>query len=212
VTIVLVDFPLSFQTTCQQFTIILDQYEKMENDKRFFTDDELAAVSKYLVGMSVRPYPNVLVPQSAGPTRVQAREELLMSKVIESCPFKAGMSFAVGGALGAFLGLFSSSVAPHQTERVMTAKETLLDMRKTIVSHAKNFAVIGLLFAGIECTVESYRGKSDMKNAIYSGFITGGALGLRAGPMGAVYGGCGFAAFSMAIDYFMHESSFMNPK
>ncbi len=60
--------------------------------------------------------------------------------------------------------------------------------------------------------IESYRGKSDFKNAMYSGFVTGGLLGFRAGAMGAVYGGCGFAAFSLAIDYFMHHSSLFNPK
>ena len=67
-------------------------------------------------------------------------------------------------------------------------------------------------FASTECVIESYRGKSDMKNAVYSGFATGGLLGFRAGPMGAVWGGCGFAAFSVAIDYFMHHSSLMNPQ
>ena len=94
----------------------------------------------------------------------------------------------------------------------LLSRETLIDMKNTIVSHGKNFAVIGLMFATTECLVESYRGKSDVKNAVYSGFLTGGMLGFRAGPMAAVYGGCGFAAFSVAIDYFMHESSFMNPK
>ena len=67
-------------------------------------------------------------------------------------------------------------------------------------------------FASTECVIESYRGKSDMKNAVYSGFATGGLLGFRAGPMGAVWGGCGFAVFSLAIDYFMHHSSLMNPQ
>ena len=66
-------------------------------------------------------------------------------------------------------------------------------------------------FAGTECIIESYRGKSDIKNAIYSGFATGGLLGFRAGPMAAVYGGCGFAAFSCVIDYFMHTSTLFNP-
>ena len=94
----------------------------------------------------------------------------------------------------------------------MTTKETLIDMKNTITSSGKNFAVIGLMFASTECMVESYRGKSDMKNAVYSGFITGGLLGLRAGVMGAVYGGCGFAAFSVVIDYFMHSSELFNPK
>lgn len=175
--------------------------------KPFFTPDEYEAVSKYLVGNNIRPYPNLFVPQSAGPARIQPKEELMMQNIMESCPFRGCMSFVVGGALGAFIGLFSSSIAPHQTTVQMNTRETLIDMKNTIVSNGKNFAVIGLMFAGTECLIESYRGKSDLKNSVYSGFVTGGALGLRAGPMGAVYGGCGFAAFSLAIDYFMHSSS-----
>merc|ERR1711894_417157 len=141
-----------------------------------------------------------------------AREELMMQNIMESCPFRGVMSFVVGGAMGGFLGLFSSSIAPHQTAVPMTTKETLIDMKNSISSSAKNFAVIGLMFASTECIIESYRGKSDMKNAVYSGFATGGLLGFRAGPMGAVWGGCGFAVFSLAIDYFMHHSSLMNPQ
>ena len=85
----------------------------------------------------------------------------------------------------------------------MNTRETLIDMRKTISGSAKNFAIFGLMFAGTECLIESYRAKSDIKNAIYAGFITGGLIGLRAGPMSAVYAGCGFAAFSVAIEHFM---------
>eukprot|EP00096_Caligus_rogercresseyi_P002041 TRINITY_DN1372_c0_g1_i1.p1 TRINITY_DN1372_c0_g1~~TRINITY_DN1372_c0_g1_i1.p1 ORF type:complete len:184 (+),score=56.67 TRINITY_DN1372_c0_g1_i1:442-993(+) len=177
-----------------------------------FSSSEFEAVSKYLIGNNVRPYPNVFVPQSAGIARVQHRTEVHMQTFMESCVFRGCMSFVVGGALGAFLGLFSSSMAPHQAAVQMTAKETLLDMRNTIGSSAKNFAIVGLLFATTECAIESYRGKSDLSNAVYSGFATGGALGLRAGPVGALWGGCGFAAFSVAIDYFMHESSLFNPK
>jgi hypothetical protein len=55
------------------------------------------------------------------------------------------MSFVVGGALGGFLGLFSSSIAPHQTIVPMTTRETLMDMKTTIMSSAKSFAVIGLM-------------------------------------------------------------------
>ena len=32
-------------------------------------------------------------------------------------------------------------------------------------------------FAGTECIIESYRAKADMKNAVYSGFVTGGLIG-----------------------------------
>ena len=185
----------------------------MEDKKKSlrFTPQEFEMASKYLMGPLVRPYPNIIVPQNCGQAKIQPQEEKMMQAVMESCPFRGVMSFVVGGALGAFLGLFSSSIAPHQTVQ-MTTKETLIDMRRTIGSSAKNFAVIGLMFASTECMIESYRGKSDMKNAVYSGFATGGLLGFRAGPMAAVYGGCGFAAFSVVIDYFMHSSELFNPK
>ena len=84
-------------------------------------------MGRYLVGSSVRLYPNILVPQSGGPARIQAREELYMQNVSESCPFRACMSFVVGGAFGAFIGLFSSSVAPQNTDKIMTTRETLID-------------------------------------------------------------------------------------
>ncbi len=110
-----------------------------------FTPSEFEQVSKYLMGTQIRPYPNIIVPQSNGIARVQSREELRMSGIIESCPFKGAMSFVVGGGLGAFLGLFSSSIAPHHTAVQMSTRETLIDMRNTITSSAKNFAVIGLM-------------------------------------------------------------------
>ncbi len=102
-------------------------------EPRFFTESELEAVSKYLIGNNVRLYPNIHVPQSGGPARVQAREELMMQRVMESCPFRGAMSFVVGGALGAFLGLFSSSMAPHQTEKMMTTR-----CRKVLILIFKN--------------------------------------------------------------------------
>lgn len=110
-----------------------------------FTPDEFERVTKYLVNSSVRLYPNIYVPQSNGIARVQPREELTMQNVMESCPFKGIMSFTVGGALGGFIGLFSSSIAPHQTAVPMTTRETLIDMKNTITSNAKNFAIIGLM-------------------------------------------------------------------
>ena len=63
-----------------------------------------------------------------------------------------------GGGLGAALGLFTASVNPQITGidgKNQTVKEIFRDMRHSTVSYAKNFAVLGLIFSGIECTVES---------------------------------------------------------
>lgn len=48
-----------------------------------------------------------------------------------------------------------------------------------------------------------HRGKSDWKNAVYSGCVTGGAIGFHAGLKAGVLGCGGFAAFSAAIEYYL---------
>ena len=80
-----------------------------------FTADEFASVTKYLVGHSVRLYPSIHIPQVAGPARAQEKPELMVQNIMESCAFKSFASFVIGGGLGAFMGLFSSSIAPHHT-------------------------------------------------------------------------------------------------
>ena len=119
----------------------------MEKKSVDFTPEEFEQVSKYLVGSLVRPLPNgrLLIPQTNGPAREQPIQEVRIQSFMESCPVKGTMAFVVGGAMGAFLGLFSSSIAPHHTTTPMTTRETLIDMKKTISSHSKNFAVIGLM-------------------------------------------------------------------
>ena len=41
------------------------------------------------------------------------------------------------------------------TSEKMTARETLRDMGTKSKSYAKNFALVGLMFAGSECMLES---------------------------------------------------------
>uniref|UniRef100_A0A3B5AXP5 Mitochondrial import inner membrane translocase subunit TIM22 n=1 Tax=Stegastes partitus TaxID=144197 RepID=A0A3B5AXP5_9TELE len=48
-----------------------------------------------------------------------------------------------------------------------------------------------------------HRGVSDWKNAVYSGCVTGGVIGFRAGLKAGVLGCGGFAAFSAAIEYYL---------
>jgi len=55
--------------------------------------------------------------------------------------------------------------------------------------------------------VESYNGKSDWKNSIIRGCITGEAIGFRAGLKAGVLSCSVFSAFSTAIDIFEEEKS-----
>ena len=95
---------------------------------------------------------------------------------------------------------------PSQVQREKeTAKDIMKEMKTRAGSYAKNFAVVGAMFSSTECMIESYRGKTDLKNGVMAGCVSGGMLGLRAGPQAAAFGCAGFAAFSTAIDYFLRH-------
>ncbi|KAL5477987.1 hypothetical protein EMCRGX_G024859 [Ephydatia muelleri] len=133
--------------------------------------------------------------------------ELRMHRVLESCPFKTATSYVVGYAFGGALGLLTAGLDPAIVGEpgkaaTISTRQALREMLDRGKSLAKNFALIGAMFAGTECLLESYRGKSGMSNSVAAGCITGGAIGLRAGVTAAVAGCGGFAAFSVAIDYF----------
>ena len=50
----------------------------------------------------------------------------------------------------------------------MTARQTLRDMAQKSKSYAKNFAMIGLMFAGTECLLESVSSRKNKKKQINS--------------------------------------------
>jgi len=81
------------------------------------------------------------------------------------------------------------------------------EMGKASWSSAKNFGLVGAIFAGTECCIEGYRAKNDLTNGVAAGCLTGGALAAKAGPQAAAVGCAGFAAFSAAIDYYMRMPS-----
>ncbi|XP_074599675.1 mitochondrial import inner membrane translocase subunit Tim22 [Brevipalpus obovatus] len=130
----------------------------------------------------------------------------MLEAAMESCAFRTVMSGVAGLGLGAAIGLFSASVGPDVgliDPEKQTVRVILRDMKTKMVSHAKNFAIIGAIFAATECTIESHRGKTDWKNGTMAGFCTGGLLGLRAGPKAGLMGAAGFAAFSTLIEYYL---------
>uniref|UniRef100_A0A673UQS6 Mitochondrial import inner membrane translocase subunit TIM22 n=2 Tax=Suricata suricatta TaxID=37032 RepID=A0A673UQS6_SURSU len=164
---------------------------------------------QYLVGDKREP--RILEPSSLGgiPSPTKSEEQKMIEKAMESCAFKAALAcvggFVLGGAFGVFTAGIDTNVGfdPKDPYRTPTAKEVLKDMGQRGMSYAKNFAIVGAMFSCTECLVESYRGKSDWKNSVISGCITGGAIGFRAGLKAGAIGCGGFAAFSAAIDYYL---------
>lgn len=66
----------------------------------------------------------------------------------------------IGYGLGAAIGLFSASVNPSsipefQGTKQQTAREVFREMRTATHSYGKNFALIGMVFSAVECTIES---------------------------------------------------------
>lgn len=186
-----------------------NNFPVQENNKRIFINDaDWDKIAVYLVGHQQRFRENIIIPTMIGPVKIKTNEEKMVERVMESCAFKSIMSCVLGYGLGAAIGLFTSSVNPNVTtvEKQQTAREIFREMKTTTLGYAKNFAAVGLVFSAIECTIESYRGKTDWKNGTYAGGFTGGLIGLRAGIKAGLVGAAGFAAFSTAIDYYMHKS------
>lgn len=152
------------------------------------------------------PRETVVVPMTIGGQNMRTKEELMIERSMESCAFKATLSGVLGAALGAALGLFSASVGPEATmmdPQQQTVKQVLKEMKGKSASYAKNFGMLGFMFAGIECVIESHRAKSDWKNGTLAGGVTGGIIGLRAGVKGGILGAAGFALFSSIIEYYL---------
>lgn len=102
----------------------------------------------------------IVIPKNLGPVTIKTNEEKYVDSMFESCFFKSFMACVMGYGLGGAIGLFTASVGPNiyvpgQQEKSQTAREIFRDMRATTHSYAKNFAVIGMMFSAVECTIES---------------------------------------------------------
>ncbi|KAJ2388600.1 Mitochondrial import inner membrane translocase subunit tim22 [Coemansia sp. RSA 2559] len=144
-------------------------------------------------------------------TRLPTKNEQdAASKVMDSCAVKTGFSGVAGYGIGAVFGLvlsgieFSSPV-DTSTSTKQQIKTVFKDMGNKSLSSAKNFAIMAAIYSGSECMIESYRARNDIYNSVAAGCITGGTLAVRTGPRGMAVGCAGFAAFSAAIDWYMHK-------
>lgn len=141
---------------------------------------------------------------------------------MQSCPGKTTMAAVTGFALGGFFGLFMASMSYDSVGTATVSKISELplkqqmkiqfsDMGKRTYASAKNFGYIGMVYSGVECTIESLRAKHDIYNGVSAGCITGAGLAIQAGPQAAAIGCAGFAAFSVAIDLYMNSESAKPP-
>lgn len=138
----------------------------------------------------------------------------MMQGAFESCPVRTAMAGVAGFAMGAAFGLFMSSfeyAGPVMNEDLVKQttkqqiKHAFKDMGTRSMSMAKNFGKVGMIYSGSECCIESYRAKHDLANSVIAGAFTGGLLAAKAGPQAMALGAGGFAAFSFAIDWYMHR-------
>lgn len=148
---------------------------------------------------------------SLGMNPEQNPHQQRLQKMLESCAFKTATSGIMGIGMGGIFGLVMSSIdwSVTEEEMKMTTKQQIKHSAKQMGSRslamAKSFALIGAMFSGSECVVESYRGKKDAYNGIAAGCIAGGALAVKGGPKAMLSGCIGFAAFSGFIDYYMRS-------
>ncbi|CAL8110266.1 unnamed protein product [Orchesella dallaii] len=109
--------------------------------------------------------------------------EKLIGKVFESCVFKTATSAVLGYGLGGAMGLFFASIGPSNVVatdgKSLGVRQVFREMKASTLNSAKNFALVGSLFTSVECTIESYRAKTDWKNGTFAGGITGGLIGIR---------------------------------
>jgi len=174
------------------------------------TDRDVAnfnLIIDHVIGNKKQPNPNIITAIAGVPQMQASKEELMIRDAMDSCLFKATTSCVVGFGLGVILGVFTASVDPMSTMSTETPTTRMVfnEMKARSLSYGKNFALVGCMFAGTECIIESYRGKTELINGTLSGGLVGGVLGLRAGLKAGVFGAVGFALFSTAIDYYMRH-------
>lgn len=127
-----------------------------QQEKRQLTPEEWMDLMRHFVGNNYRYRENIIIPKTLGPVQIKTEEEKMVEAIFESCPFKSLMSCVIGYGLGAAIGLFSSSISPQPMGvETQTARQVFTEMKTTTLSYAKNFAVIGALFSGVECAIET---------------------------------------------------------
>ncbi|OMO65244.1 Mitochondrial inner membrane translocase subunit Tim17/Tim22/Tim23/peroxisomal protein PMP24 [Corchorus olitorius] len=142
-------------------------------------------------------------PQIQG-IRMPTIEEFRAQEFWNNCGVRSVASGITGGGFGLFMGMLLGALDNPVMQETMTGRQQLIHNAKQMARRswgsAKAFAVMGLIYSGVECVVEKGRAKHDTTNTVVAGCVTGGAMSARGGPKAACAGCAGFAAFSVLID------------
>lgn len=148
-----IDWVIEDLFDCHQMSDTMSEADKSSMEQRVIMFSELRDA---LIGPNRIRSNRMLVPMAFGGGAIKTREERMVEKAFESCAFKTVISCVMGFGLGAAIGLFSASVGPDVTsQETQTVRQVFKDMKIKTMSYAKNFAILGAMFAAIECTIES---------------------------------------------------------
>jgi import inner membrane translocase subunit TIM22 len=126
-----------------------------------------------------------------------------------------GMGISLASFMGTFEGAHGEIIGDGTMQQVKNGFKRTWAITWWRTKHlAPNFAMVGVVWSGLECSLEKRRGVHDLWNPVAAGSVAGalfnGIPRAIAGQRGlslvrsTVMGALGFAAFGFAIEWVMH--------
>uniref|UniRef100_A0A7S1MNT9 Mitochondrial import inner membrane translocase subunit TIM22 n=1 Tax=Alexandrium catenella TaxID=2925 RepID=A0A7S1MNT9_ALECA len=141
------------------------------------------------------------------PLPPEMQQSLDVERIMSGCTAHAALGGIGGSVMGLLMGGFFHAMQPMNVDTSLSTWQQLRLSYKgfgtACTRMSRNFAKVGVVYAGVECFLERERATKDIPNAMYAGCATGGVLAFQAGPQAMALGCAGFAAFSMVIELVM---------
>ncbi|KAH7479578.1 hypothetical protein KRP22_010395 [Phytophthora ramorum] len=107
----------------------------------------------------------------------ESRESCWKRSVV-ACVAGAAMGVGLGTFLGTFEGAHGDLVGRNMREQLVNGfSKSIKAGYVRSVYFSKEFALVGSIFAGVECVIERERAAHDILNPLLAGGVSGGALG-----------------------------------
>ncbi|CEG39934.1 mitochondrial protein translocase family [Plasmopara halstedii] len=151
------------------------------------------SLNKYNIYRTLRYTSKAIIPCSMDDSCERSTQQIATNRIIkfveesrESCWKRSAVACIAGSIMGVGLGTFLGTFeGAHGDLMGHTMREQLYNgFSKSIkagyvrsVHFSKEFALVGSIFAGIECTIERERAAHDILNPILAGGVSGGSLG-----------------------------------